>query len=56
MKNKRVRICEASMVLLCHHSKAMMDRIVTMVESTVSFHIPRTSSKASSGLRRDSLG
>jgi hypothetical protein len=40
MKNERARICEAFMSLLCRHSMAMLDWIVTMNESAVSFHTP----------------
>jgi hypothetical protein len=40
MKNEKVRICEAFMSLLRHHSMAMLDWIVTLDESTVSFHTP----------------
>jgi hypothetical protein len=42
MKNERVRICEAFLVLLRLHSMVMLDRIVTMDESAVSFHTPQT--------------
>jgi hypothetical protein len=42
MKNERVRTCEALMSLLHRHSMVMLDQIVTMDESTVSFHMPQT--------------
>jgi hypothetical protein len=42
MKNERVRTCESFMLLLRRHSMAMLDRIVTMDESAVSFHRPET--------------
>jgi hypothetical protein len=42
MKNERVRICEAFMSLLCCHSMAMLDLIVTMDKSAVLFHTPQT--------------
>jgi hypothetical protein len=40
MKSKRVRICDAFISLLHPHSMAMLDRIVTIDESAVSFHLP----------------
>jgi hypothetical protein len=41
MKTERVRICEAFMSLLHLHSMAMLDQIITMDGSTVSFHTPQ---------------
>ncbi len=38
MKNERVRICKASLAMVYCHTMAMLDRIVTMDQSAMSFH------------------
>jgi hypothetical protein len=40
MKNERIRICEAFLAMVRHHSMAMLDQAVTMDESMVPFHTP----------------
>jgi hypothetical protein len=42
MKKERVQTSEAFSVMIRHSSKAMLDNIVTMDESVVSFHTPET--------------
>ncbi len=42
MKKERVRTKEAFLVMIRRHSKAMLENIVTMDESVVSFHTPET--------------
>jgi hypothetical protein len=42
MKKERVRICEAFVSQLRHHSMAMLDWIVPMDKSAVSFYTPQT--------------
>jgi hypothetical protein len=56
MKNKSVRICEAFMSLLRRHSMAMLDRIVTMDESAVSFHTPQTKQQSKQWLVKGQPG
>jgi hypothetical protein len=56
MKNERARICEAFLALLHCHSIAMLDRIVTMDESAVSFHIPQTKQQSKQWLEKRTPG
>jgi hypothetical protein len=56
MKNDRVRICEAFLALLHCHSIAMFDQIVTMDESAVSFHMPRTKQQSKQWLEKRTPG
>ncbi len=42
MKNERVRIYKASWAMVYCHSMAMLDWIVTMDQSTMSFHKTQT--------------
>jgi histone-lysine N-methyltransferase SETMAR len=56
MKNERVRTCGAFMSLLRHHSMAMLDRIVTMDESAVSFHTPQTKQQSKQWLVKGAPG
>jgi hypothetical protein len=56
MKNESVRTCEAFMSLLHRHSMAMLDQIVTMDESTVSFHTPQTKQQSKQWLVKSEPG
>jgi histone-lysine N-methyltransferase SETMAR len=56
MKNERVRTCGAFMSLLRRHSMAMLDRIVTMDESAVSFHTPQTKQQSKQWLVKGAPG
>ncbi len=56
MKNERVRTCGAFMSLLRHHSMAMLDRIVTMDVSAVSFHTPQTKQQSKQWLVKGAPG
>jgi hypothetical protein len=56
MKNERVRTCGAFLSLVRHHSKAMLERIVTMDESAVSFHTPQTKQKSKQWLVKGAPG
>jgi histone-lysine N-methyltransferase SETMAR len=55
MKKEQLRTCKVLLVMFCSHSLAILNKIVTMDESAVSFHTPRQSSKASIGWERVSL-
>jgi hypothetical protein len=50
------RICEAFMSLLCHHNMAMLDLIVTMDESAVSFQTPQTKQQSKKWLVKGQPG
>jgi hypothetical protein len=41
-KEERIRTCEKYLVMVCGRSMAMLDSIVTMEESAVSFHTPES--------------
>jgi hypothetical protein len=56
MKNERVRICEAFMSLLLHHSMAMLDQIATMDGPGVSFHTPQTKQQRKQWLAKGKPG
>jgi hypothetical protein len=51
-----VRICEAFLVLVCRLSMAMLDWIVTMDESAVSFHTFQTKQQSKQWLEKGTPG
>jgi hypothetical protein len=42
MKKERVQTSEAFLAMICRYSKAMLENMVMMDESAVSFHTPET--------------
>jgi hypothetical protein len=42
MKKEHVRTSEEFLKMIRHHSMSMLDNIVTMDESAMSFHMPET--------------
>jgi hypothetical protein len=56
MKNEKVRICEAFLLMIHRHSMAMLDQIVTMDESAVFFHIPQTKQQSKKWLGKGQPG
>jgi [histone H3]-lysine36 N-dimethyltransferase SETMAR len=55
-KQERVRTCEAFLSMVRRHSKAMLDNIVTMDESMVSFHTPETKQQSKQWLKKGEPG
>jgi hypothetical protein len=53
-KQERVRTCTNFIAKAQRNSMAMLDRIITMDETMVSFHTPRQKNRASSGFPRAS--
>jgi hypothetical protein len=52
MKKERLRTCEAFLAMGCCSFMVMLDNIVTMDKSHVSFHAPETKQQSGSGFRR----
>ncbi len=56
MKKERVRTSEAFLAMIRRRSKAMLENIVTMDESAVSFHTPETKQQSKQWLKKDEPG
>jgi histone-lysine N-methyltransferase SETMAR len=56
MKKERVRTSEAFLAMIRHRSKAMLENIVTMDESAVSFHTPETMQQSKQWLKKGKPG
>jgi hypothetical protein len=54
-KQERIRVCSYFIAVVHRRSKAMLDPIVTMDETMVSYHTPETKNRVSSGSQGVSL-